>query len=550
MELAHVGQPGAIARACGALWNRRDRLAAWGTILALVATLAVSLKWETWIASGADAFGYLSQADDWMRGELRIPQPLTKIATWPRREWTVSPLGYKPATIPGAIVPFYPPGLPLAMAAAATLGGRSAVFWVLPLFGLAVVWLTYVLGRWVDSATTGAIAAIIVASSPIFVRQLVVPMSDVATTAWWLGAIALLAVRRPVLAGTCAAAALLTRPNLTPLAAWLALGIVVGEWRRGTPPQRIIGRVVAYCIPVAGGLAFILWLNNYRFGSPLASGYGPGSYLFALAHIPDNLVLYPKWLIQTQTIFPLVGLCAPVFLWFARRGRWGADCSLRVGPMALALGTILVVFCSYLPYLVFADWTYLRFLLPALPLLVILSVGVTVELARLLPVAVRIPVLGAIVVAVVAFQIGPGGTLDVRNLRSTESRYEVAGLAARVVLPGPGVFFSMQESGSLRYYSGSPTLRYDEILPEWLDRAIAAVRAAGYHPYIALEAWEEPAFRARFGGKSEFGKLDWTPSAEVRAGEIVRFYDPVMREVAGDARRPTVILTEGFKLRR
>ncbi len=550
MELRPVGSPGAFERACDAVWSRRDRLAAWGALLAVVATLVVGLKWQTWIASGADAYGYVSQAEDWMRGELRVPQPLLKIAIWPRSEWTVTPLGYKPATVPGAIVPQYPPGLPLAMAAAATIGGRSALFWVLPLAGLAVVWLTYLLGRWIDGALVGAIAAIIVASSPIFVHQLVVPMSDVATSAWWLGAIALLAARMPTLAGACAAAALLTRPNLTPMAAWLAIGIVIVERGRRTPAERMLRSLVAYSIPVALGIAFILWLNNYRFGSPLASGYGATQYLFAVSHVPENFVLYPRWLLQTQTIFPFVGLCAPAFLWLATHSRWGAEYRPQPRPMTIAIGTCLVVFGSYLPYLVFADWTYLRFLLPALPILLILSVSVSVGVIRLLPVSVRVPVLGIVIAVIVGYQFGPGGTWEVRNLRSIESRYESAGRAARMVIPGPAVFLSMQESGSLRYYSGSPTLRYDEIAPEWLDRTIGALQAAGIHPYIALESWEEEQFRSRFGGTSEFGKLDWAPSVEVQARMDVRFYDPQMKPFGIGARSRTVVLTEDFIRRR
>jgi hypothetical protein len=550
MAWTRLCQAGPLARACEVLWNGRERLAAWGVVVALAGTLVVGVKWEAWIASGADAFGYLSQAGDWMRGELRVPQPLIKIATWPRSEWTASPLGYKPATIPGAIVPNYPPGLPLAMAAAATIGGRSAIFWVLPLAGLAVVWLTYVLGRWIDSAATGAIAAIIVASSPIFVRQMVVPMSDVATTAWWLGAIALVAKRRPAFAGACAAAALLTRPNLTPLAAWLALGIVIGELERGTPSRRIVRLLLAYSIPAAAGLGFILWLNNYLYGNPLTSGYGPARYLFAAAHIPDNLILYPRWLLETQTIFPFVGLFAPAFLWFATHNRWGAESTLRPGPVAIALGAFLIVFCCYLPYLVFADWTYLRFLLPVLPLLVVLSVGVSVGIIRRLPVSARVPVLGLIVVAVVAYQLGPGGTSEVRNLRTIESRYEVAGLAAGRILPERAVFLSMQESGSLRYYSGRETVRFDELLPNWLDRAVVALRDAGYHPYFALESSEEDRFRARFGELNEFGRLDWAPYLEIRTAVVVRFYDPLMRQRGVGARGATLVLTEDFKPRR
>ena len=41
----------------------------------------------------------------------------------------------------------------------------------------------------------------------------------------------------------------------------------------------------------------------------------------------------------------------------------------------------------------------------------------------------------------------------------------------------------MQHGGSLRYHADRVTLRYDLPAPEWLDRALASVRAKGYQPY-------------------------------------------------------------------
>ena len=66
----------------------------------------------------------------------------------------------------------------------------------------------------------------------------------------------------------------------------------------------------------------------------------------------------------------------------------------------------------------------------------------------------------------------------------------------------------MQHSGSIRHYSGRPTLRYDSLDPEWLDRAIAHLRSAGYEPYLLLEKFEVPIFRERFAAQKSVALLD------------------------------------------
>ncbi len=92
----------------------------------------VGLAKGTWVAGGADAYGYVSQALLWLNGLPVRAEPLAAIVPWPQAEWSLSPLGYRPGLGPGLIVPTYPPGLPLVMAAAAGIGGPGAVFWVVP----------------------------------------------------------------------------------------------------------------------------------------------------------------------------------------------------------------------------------------------------------------------------------------------------------------------------------------------------------------------------------------------------------------------------------
>ncbi|MCA1585075.1 MAG: hypothetical protein LC791_10000 [Acidobacteria bacterium] len=86
-------------------------------------------------------------------------------------------------------------------------------------------------------------------------------------------------------------------------------------------------------------------------------------------------------------------------------------------------------------------------------------------------------------------------------------------------------------SGSIPYYSGLPTLRWDILAPEWLDAALEAIRERGFVPLILIEEDEEQRwFESRFADTSAIGRLDWAPSLEYSGFEQVRVYDPRDRE--------------------
>ena len=93
-------------------------------------------------------------------------------------------------------------------------------------------------------------------------------------------------------------------------------------------------------------------------------------------------------------------------------------------------------------------------------------------------------------------------------------------------MPGNAVFLAMQHSGSLRYYTGRLTVRYDVLPPGSLDEALGLLRARGFHPYFLLERWEEPAFRERFAKTSAAGRIDWPPARVWPTAMTVALYDP------------------------
>lgn len=504
-------------------WADRDRYAVIAAAAAAVGAAAAGLVWGTRAAGGADAYGYVSQALLWLEGVPIQPQPLAAAVPWPQADWSLSPLGYRPGLQPGVIVPTYAPGLPLTMALAAALGGPGAVFIVVPLLGAAAVWLAYLVGRQYASGASGAAAAVLLATSPAFLYQVVQPMSDVPVTAWWLLALWGAAAHRPLVAGTGAALAVLTRPNLAPAAAVVMLAVLVHPCS-GTPGARSRARAALACaVPIVLAAAFLAWLNTRLYGSPLASGYGAASELFSSANVFSNAVRYARWLVETHT--PLVWLClAAPLAGVVAKPSTAAPVPLR--HAWIGLGIAAAVIACYLPYAVFEEWWYLRFLLPAIAVMLVLSASVGFRLVSFAPAVARAPLVVTGVGLLAAFYVSTAVGREAFDLRRFESRYLAAGAWASDRLPAGAVLLSVQQSGSLRLYGRRTTVRFDYIGPTGLDAAVRHLASIGRPPYFVLEAWEEAQFRDRFARHSPLGLLDWPPAAEVGQPVKVRFYDP------------------------
>jgi len=67
--------------------------------------ICTGLIWNTRVAAGADAYGYVSQADLWLRGDLHLDQGFGATVPWPNARWTFTPLGYRPEPDGYRIVP-------------------------------------------------------------------------------------------------------------------------------------------------------------------------------------------------------------------------------------------------------------------------------------------------------------------------------------------------------------------------------------------------------------------------------------------------------------
>lgn len=458
---------------------------------------------------------------------VSFDEPLARLLPWPDATWAVAPLGYRPGPAPGEVVPTYPPGLPLMMAATRVAGGEWAPFFVVPLFGAVAVYGTFLLGAKLHSRRAGLVAAVLLATSPILLFQLVQPMSDVPALAWWT--LALLFAFLPghaaaLAAGAAAGVALLARPNLLPLVmplAWFAAG-----W-----PLRQPRRLLPLTMGLAAAGALLAALQWRIYGSPVASGHGAFSDFFALSNVWPNLAVYSSHLLRGEAATIVLAVVAAAIALTGRRSpqQIATGRPLLPAVTAAAVFGAAVVLC-YLPYVVFRDWFYLRFLLPAFPLALVGVGGLTAAAASVLPRPARALALLAVLTAAASTNILVAKREQAFNLREFEGRYRAAGRYADAALPREAVILAVQESGSARYYA-RPIVRWD-LLAVDLDTAVATLTAMHRHPVLLVEDWEAADLRKRFPS-SRIARLDWPPRTEIGTSIRVLLFDPADRESPG-----------------
>jgi hypothetical protein len=484
------------------------RLAAIAAVAAAMAVAAVGFAYGTYAAGGSDSSCYALMADSFASGRLQPASDLVQQVPWPDAPKTFTPGGFVPsAAHPSASAPVCAPGFSLLLAPLVMAGGGNAVFVLTPLAGALLVWLTFVAGRQMAGPLAGAMAAVLIAVSPPMLYQVVQPMNDVTTAALWTATFTAAVARRWALAGICCGLALLVRPNLLPLAFVVGGTVVIRDRRLGMRP------VVLFSLAALPFCVLVLWLNNSLYGSPFKTGYGQLGQLFGLAAAKVNVTRYFSWLVETHTAFPLLAVAAPFVL--PREQRETAW---------LAVSLIVATCLVYFIYVPFDEWTYLRFLLPAITLMIVLACAVTVAMLQYAPAFGRVFVVTALSICLAVFCVRVARERQAFALKFLEQRYRTAGIVVRDRLPAGAVVLSEWDSGAVRFHGGKEALTWQGLDPSWLDRSLGWLDEHGRQPYILLESWEEPDFRTRFGSHSDTGKLDWPPRYEI--DRAVRIYDP------------------------
>jgi hypothetical protein len=516
-------------------WLAQRRIVVRPIVLALgAAVLCFGIGWGTGIAGGSDSYGYLSQAELWLDGLPIVPQPWTADVPWPSADWTFTPLGYRPASGGGAIVPTYAVGLPLLMAAVKSLAGHAAMFWIGPVAGAMLVLVTYAVSRRLGSSAAGLIGAWLVATNATLLSEVTAPMSDVLAAAGLASSYYLLwspARGRQVAAGLLSGLALLVRPNLAPTVGVMMLWLGVRSSGRGRAAQLV--SVLGFAVAASPGFLVPAWANRRLYGSPLMSGYGNLESIYDWSNVLTNLRQYPMLMFESHAALALVGFAAvlaPV------RPLWP-----QVTDRSLLVGIALFVFSLVGQYLAYEPATgggYLRFLLPCWPF-------VMVGVAQVVLLPSRPGWSGAVVgLAILAYgvnsvyRLSQQGGFDQRS----ERKYPESAALVRSRTDPKSVIFSMQHSGSIRYYAGRITLRYDLLNEAWLDRSVAWLAAHGAHPYALLDDWEVKEFRRRFAGQRRLAQLD-TPVFIYQGAVAVHFYDLLRPSGEG---QPTETIVDRF----
>jgi hypothetical protein len=501
----------------GSLWYLRARRekaiesdleAAWSAcnrhslaILAIALTSAsVAAVFSTRSAAGADASGYLSQAGMWGDGAAVHVELLA--VDFPHLDgWIVSPLGWRPVRQDwmdefdrGLQAPTYAPGLPLLMAIPHRIAGIRGASLVVIASAAAAVVATGLLASQLAGSIAGILAASLIAFAPVFLFQSIQPMSDVPVTAAWLLCFLFAHRGKSAWAGVACAAAVLIRPNLAPLA------IV---------PLAVANNRIAFAIPVGIAGASLAFGQAFWYGSPFRSGYGSAGELFAFANVGANAARYFRWLIATSPV-----LLMAVF------GVW----RLRSNRMAQAMAAFaLLVIAAYSIYAVFDEWSYLRFLLPALAVFAIFAAAEMAAWIERWPVPVRAPVLFALLLGVIAHSLFVArlhGTFTLADQLRRVTR--VADFINSRVEPS-AVILCGEQSGSMRYYTNRSILRWEAATPETLSAAVSTLEEKGRPVYIVLDAWENERVRAKFPGVA-LAALDWPPVLEAGTSHRTRLW--------------------------
>jgi hypothetical protein len=452
---------------------------------ALAGFLAIYALFLSLFGSGAaaasDSSGYLNCARMLAEGKLAIPLravPGLPLGLASDRELAALALRLGPA--PGTLVPTYPVGLPLHLAAASWLvgwGGAGVV--VNAVAALSALLLLFALGRHLGLPPAWAFACVVLlAVFPVTIRSFTWVMSDGLATTWCIAAVYCAfraregGERWALLAGVSLGFAVLVRPTnallLVAVAAVLPLR------------PRPLAALVAGGLPAA---VFLGFYNHALFGKALATGYSDVPSLLAWSYFLPRIRHFGAWI--ARFLSPIALLAWAVSAYRAFRG--------DRRHLALFLWVCAIVgFYAFYLYSV-ETWWYLRFILPAMPALLLGAALAGLELGRNTLAGARSRFARALVgaaplaVFVLATVLSLASVWKFRLWTAGENLtvYERASaLVAERVGPG-AVVVSKIFSGAVYFYTAHPVIRYDNISPRTWARFAEHLRASGT-PVCAL----------------------------------------------------------------
>jgi hypothetical protein len=456
---------------------RRVRARVGAAIVGIVTIgyFALLLSNTCYFAAGPDSSGYLNEARLLLSGRISAPVESPD----PSLVYLFTPYGFTRGLTPGTMVPTYPVGTSLHLAAGAGVGGwRIAPFVVVPIAAIACLFLIVFIARRLGITRGWSIvAAVLLAGFPMFIAQSVQPVSDILATFWALAVIAC-ALRSQehwrwtLLCGIAFAMGVAVRPTNILIAIPLLIAM------RFQVRQLAIAAAAAVPFAIA-----LIWYYDALYGSPFMTGYGGVGGILSFTAFPPCFSKQIRWLVGMATPLVLGGLFVPMH-------------------RALLLSWFGVFFLFYTYYSFCPDHSSIRFLLPALPPLIIGFVSVLSRIPRAVAVVLVLIVLGR--------EVQQVGRLHVLHLNEWEAIYPQTVAWVDREVPRDAVVMSAITSGAFYFHSDRAIVRWDQLTPE--TSALLRANARFAKPWYAVVSEVEgglAGLRARVPG-------EWRQAGKIR----------------------------------
>ena len=461
------------------------------SLLVLVSCIGLLLsEYSLAFAGDSDTSGYVHNSRLLMEGYLfGDVRPIGDLPLHEVNRWVYQPLGFVTSDDLTRQVPTYPFGFPLVLAVFRFLAdGDSGVLIAQVFIGCATLLSVFFLSRQLGlSRVWSFLATLVIGVSPLFQFMAIRPMSDLlsAGLATCCVLFARVAHRHFLFAGLlgfCVSLALLTRaPNI-----FLALPVGLLLLVR-LKEQRWWWVIVLGSLP---GFWFLLWLNNTLYGSPLASGYADVWRLFRLEYFGMTLRHFAYWLSVLHTPVITIAFVASLVL---LRKDW-----LKTAVLWTWAASFIVFYGFY--FHSHQTWWFLRFILPALPPIVIGACLFLQEifgrLNRRFDRAWLMPSLCLILALYIALSGLRARQGRVHFIEPKHDSYMQLVDWVEEHAEAEDVFVCMQASGCLYYYTDHSIVRYDQLKEGEWERIQRAMGGTGGVIYATLYRHEIERYEA------------------------------------------------------
>jgi hypothetical protein len=139
--------------------------------------------------------------------------------------------------------------------------------------------------------------------------------------------------------------------------------------------------------------------------------------------------------------------------------------------------------------------------------MLLLALIAALALVDRLPLWIRPSVVAVCVVAMAFALVDGSRRLSVFTSSAIEKKYPLAGAYVRQTLPTEAYVLARQHSGSVRFYAGRPTIRWDVLGGDQLDFVVDRLRAIGAAVYLVADDDEMTPFASHFAGQASITRL-------------------------------------------